>query len=310
MRILQIDGGGIKGIIPAYVLANIESKMNKPIHEIFDLISGTSTGAILGGGLSVGCKAQDLLSAYVSSGKRLFHKRSLLNPVNWFRETYDRQPFLDMLASFVGRKYMCDCLTKLIITGFGCCAQKTHFIKSTDNKDQLIPLSTAIAWSALSAVKYFGSIKASNFSWEQRKPNMEYYHKLGEVFQDGGQGINNCTLGYVIFELLANNWEEDVFILSLGTGSYYRNHSFKEESSRGRIHQIIDFLSQARNEATNNFIDGSLFISKKRPAFKFCRIDVDLPKKMDKLDAVKYIPELVSYGVDATSKIPWDLLKG
>jgi patatin-like phospholipase/acyl hydrolase len=283
--------------------------MDKPIHEIFDLITGTSTGAILGGCLAVGCKAHDILDAYVGSGKKLFHKRSLLNPVNWFRETYDRQPFMDMLASFVGKKYMSNCLTKLIVTGFGCCAQKTHFIKSTADKDRATYLATAIAWSALSAVKYFGPIKVPSYSWEQRKPDMEFYHKMGEVFQDGGQGINNCTLGYDIFEILANNWEEDVFILSLGTGSYYKDHTYKKESKIGRIHQIIDFFSQARNEAPDNFIDGALFISKKRPNFKFCRIDVEIPKKMDKLDAVKYIPELVSYGVKATEKIPWDLLK-
>lgn len=309
MKILQIDGGGIRGIIPAYVLTTIENKMNKPIHEIFDLITGTSTGAILGGCLAVGCKAQDVLSTYVGSGKHLFHKRSLLNPRNWFRETYDRQPFLKMLDSFVGRKYMSDCLTKLIITAFGCCAQKTQFIKSTNKDDYSTPIATAIAWSALSAVKYFGPIKAPNYSWEQRKPDMEYYHKMGEVFQDGGQGINNCTLGYDIFEILANNWEEDVFILSLGTGTYYKDHSYKEESHQGIISQIIDFFPQARDEATNNFIDGTLFISKRRPNFKFCRIDVGIPKRMNKLDTVKYIPDLVKYGMEATSKIPWDLLK-
>lgn len=45
--ILAIDGGGIRGIIPARVMAYIEDKVRKPIHQLFDLVAGTSTGAIL-----------------------------------------------------------------------------------------------------------------------------------------------------------------------------------------------------------------------------------------------------------------------
>lgn len=42
-KILAIDGGGIRGIIPAMVFNCIEEKTNKPIGEMFDLVVGTST---------------------------------------------------------------------------------------------------------------------------------------------------------------------------------------------------------------------------------------------------------------------------
>ncbi|WP_176691194.1 patatin-like phospholipase family protein, partial [Wolbachia pipientis] len=42
--ILSVDGGGIRGIIPAIILAEIESRTKKPISQIFDLMAGTSTG--------------------------------------------------------------------------------------------------------------------------------------------------------------------------------------------------------------------------------------------------------------------------
>ncbi|MEN6606575.1 MAG: patatin, partial [Bryobacteraceae bacterium] len=42
IRILSIDGGGIRGVIPAMVLAEIEKATERPIAESFDLIAGTS----------------------------------------------------------------------------------------------------------------------------------------------------------------------------------------------------------------------------------------------------------------------------
>ena len=49
--ILSIDGGGIRGLIPALVLAEIEKRTKKRVAQLFDLISGTSTGGILALGL-------------------------------------------------------------------------------------------------------------------------------------------------------------------------------------------------------------------------------------------------------------------
>jgi patatin-like phospholipase/acyl hydrolase len=46
-RILSIDGGGVRGIIPATILEKIESDLNKPIAEIFDMVTGTSIGGII-----------------------------------------------------------------------------------------------------------------------------------------------------------------------------------------------------------------------------------------------------------------------
>jgi patatin-like phospholipase/acyl hydrolase len=51
-KILSIDGGGIRGIIPALLLDYIETKTEKPIAEMFDLIAGTSTGAVLALGMT------------------------------------------------------------------------------------------------------------------------------------------------------------------------------------------------------------------------------------------------------------------
>ena len=50
-KVLAVDGGGIRGIIPALVLAEIEARTNRPASDLFDLIAGTSTGGIIALGL-------------------------------------------------------------------------------------------------------------------------------------------------------------------------------------------------------------------------------------------------------------------
>ena len=51
-NILSIDGGGIRGIIPAKILHEIEYLTQKPTHQLFNLIGGTSTGGMLALGLT------------------------------------------------------------------------------------------------------------------------------------------------------------------------------------------------------------------------------------------------------------------
>jgi hypothetical protein len=77
-RLLAIDGGGLLGLIPAEVLILIEEQLNqitgsvKPVGERFDLIGGTSTGAILAAGLALGLSARELRDFYLKFGEEIF----------------------------------------------------------------------------------------------------------------------------------------------------------------------------------------------------------------------------------------------
>ena len=73
-RALVIDGGGLKGIIPAIVCKKIEEREKKPIHELFDLICGTSTGAVIGGTLAAGVSAADIADLYITKVPKFFTK--------------------------------------------------------------------------------------------------------------------------------------------------------------------------------------------------------------------------------------------
>ena len=80
MRLLSIDGGGLLGLIPAEALIAIETQLNTitgkeaPLCDRFHLIGGTSTGAILAAGLSLGLRAAQLRDFYLNFGKEIFTK--------------------------------------------------------------------------------------------------------------------------------------------------------------------------------------------------------------------------------------------
>ncbi len=67
-RILSIDGGGIKGVVPAAFLAQLEEALGESITHYFDLIAGTSTGGIIALGLGLGLSAEDIVHFYERLG--------------------------------------------------------------------------------------------------------------------------------------------------------------------------------------------------------------------------------------------------
>ncbi len=82
-KILSIDGGGIRGLIPAMVLNEIEQRTGQRVAELFDVIAGTSTGGILALGLTRAgddgqprYSAADLEQIYVTKVERFFRTSS------------------------------------------------------------------------------------------------------------------------------------------------------------------------------------------------------------------------------------------
>ena len=80
-RVLSLDGGGIRGIIPVLVVAHLERQMGAPASELFDLIVGTSTGGILALGLSLQNQqggsllaAKTMVALYERHGAQIFER--------------------------------------------------------------------------------------------------------------------------------------------------------------------------------------------------------------------------------------------
>lgn len=119
--ILSVDGGGIRGIIPAIVLAEIEYRTKKPISQMFDLMVGTSTGGIIVAGL---CNKQysalDLVDLYQKDGphifKSSFFRRSIFSWLNCAQ--YSCKNIECVLNRYFGDSTLADATNNLMLTRY------------------------------------------------------------------------------------------------------------------------------------------------------------------------------------------------
>ncbi len=77
-KMLALDGGGIRGVLTLSFLKRIEDLVGRPLHEYFDYIAGTSTGAIIAAGLATGMSVGDLIDFYKKFGPAMFQRSHFL----------------------------------------------------------------------------------------------------------------------------------------------------------------------------------------------------------------------------------------
>jgi hypothetical protein len=79
-RILSLDGGGVRGIIAAKMLTDIEKRIDKPLNEYFDLIVGTSTGSIVAAAIATGRNSDDIVEFFQNKSSSIFPYQSIFSP--------------------------------------------------------------------------------------------------------------------------------------------------------------------------------------------------------------------------------------
>ena len=103
-KLLSIDGGGIRGVLALAILKKVESvlaagRAEFRLADYFDYIAGTSTGAIIASGLSIGMSVDEILKFYQESGKQMFVKANLLARL---RYKFEDEPLAKMLRQVFG----------------------------------------------------------------------------------------------------------------------------------------------------------------------------------------------------------------
>lgn len=289
MKILSIDGGGIRGIIPAMVLAHIEEKTGKSIAESFDLIAGTSTGGILALGLAVDngkgqakYSATDLVKLYRERGKDIFSKSifngsfsSNLRHKILEGEHYDCHKYRDILSTYFGHARLSQALTEVIIPSYEMERRDPWIFKSmhakNPNKKHMDFTMLDVAMATSAAPTYF-------------EPHRIPYRDNSYLCMiDGGIYANNPAMcAYAEAKSLFKQKDEDIFMLSLGTGqptnSYYYEEVKDYYLSFRWLKPLIDCVSDGVNDTTD------YQLSKILDAHRYFRLQAILAKDNEDMD--------------------------
>lgn len=201
---IAIDGGGIRGAIPARALAILEDELGKPANQIFRVGAGTSTGSILSAGIAAGRSGHELHQLYVTLGKDVFVKslRTALWPLFPYR--YAHTTLRELLAEEIGSTTLGELWHNnpafdVVITAFDLVENRTRFIKPWKSEYANWPLVEAVLASC-SVPTYFPTVAGR--------------------YVDGGVGSYtnpSYVAAYELCEVLCWNPAETTLI-SLGTG--------------------------------------------------------------------------------------------
>lgn len=230
-KILSIDGGGIRGIIPAKVLYHLEEEAikkdgpNARLCDYFDLVCGTSTGGIIAIGIALGMTAKDILKLYQENAKKIFPSKSLLKAFCKNEPFYNR----DILKNILAEKYdsfdyktndarIYHCKTRLCIPTYDLDKGEQHVFKTDHlpnyHRDCHIPVVDAALATAAAPV-YF-----EPYSFEFN--DMNSVNKSAYINNvDGGVLANNPALiGLTEATYCIGIPLDEIEMLSLGTGTF------------------------------------------------------------------------------------------
>lgn len=245
VKILSINGGGVRGIFAAKILSLMETELHMNIHEYFDLIVGTSTGSIIAAAIAINYDLTQLVNDYSESAEKIFTKRFSL--CGLLKSKYSSRHLANFLYGKLGDITLGEIEKPLILNAANVSVGDVHIFKSSYQhklregdyvRDGNVPLHRAVLASC-SAPIYFDPVDIN-----------------GTLVCDGGIWANNPSLvGYT--DALRNFKTNNVKILSLGTGQGNKIYQPKKKWGflTGWKHtKLIDFVMLCQTKFPDNVL--------------------------------------------------------
>ena len=300
IRILSIDGGGIRGVVILEVLRKLENLTGKPIHQLFDMICGVSTGAILT--MLVGAMKKDITTCddlYRMVSKSLFvsdfwrgTSRLLLTHAYYdtsvwekiLRDVYTERTLIETAAAGDIPKVM------------AVSASLSSRIKPYVFRNFNLPVTAYGQYEGSCRHKVWESVRASSSA----PGYFEDFVCGNHVHSDGGILINNPAAIAIHEAQLVWPKEEIQCVISIGTGKYtpltpadLEAAPVGPSSLKAKITSLVD--SATDTEITHRLLqdllpEGTYF--RMNPTLsEWLGLDENRPEKLDQLktDAVMYV---------------------
>lgn len=271
-KILSIDGGGIRGIVPAKILAEIEKRTGRlkgrsegvSICSLFNLIAGTSTGGILAAGLTIPkpdtkqprYTAEDLIKIYRERGGEIFYEpfiEKVMRLDDISRPKYSSDGRDKVLKEYFGNTPLQDALTEVFLTSYDIQLRTPVFFTSQTPKEERTnryyrKISSGFtihqaAMATSAAPTYFKPYKIEA-STDHETQGRGFY-----ALVDGGVFANNPT-SLALMEAIIDSKKtpnplrlEDILVVSLGTGSLTRRYDYEKASNWGLVGWVEPLLN-------------------------------------------------------------------
>lgn len=285
MKVLSIDGGGVRGAVPAAILARWESESKIRVCDRFDLFAGTSTGAILAGALAAGTSAHELLELFVNDAPAVFtpQRETVLRRALTFKgivlPAYSIDPLRRSLENRLGGLTLGECPRPLVISALDVISGNPKVFRSghfPDDGDREVRVVDAILAST-SAPVLFPSTQVGL-----------------STYVDGALWANNPAL---LAMIEAGGLSPDpANILSLGCGRPIWGGKLGFGSNRGLIGwslPLIPLLMTAQSDGV------SLYMKRLMPPERYLRIDPVFPRHLAPIDRASSVPELIARATEA-----------
>jgi uncharacterized protein len=304
IRILTIDGGGVRGIIPAVVLGEIERRTGRHPSELFDVIAGTSTGSLLATSMIIPgedgrpkYRAASSADAYEAFAPKIFPRERWLQIRGLVREKYSAAGLEKALQEFHGEARFSQALVHCFVPTYDLLIQDIHVFDSAQSAlnppDDM--LMRHVVRGATAAPTYFDPFVIG--------PPISDHKR---VLVDGGLYANNPSM-LALTQVARHYAGSDVLVVSLGTGRAPAQPVSEDGQDWGLARWAKPLLHIVAN-GTNKVIDLELqhFLGPER----YFRFQVDLPEECDLDDASpERFRDLRRLGQDLVTRMSKDLDK-
>lgn len=315
-KILAIDGGGIRAIIPALLLAEIERRTQKPIFSLFDLIAGTSSGGILALGLTkprltsglsenlsvAEYTAEELLQIFMEYGVEIFYEpffEKLLGQIEdiFSQPKYSSEGREEILRQYFGDAPLKNNLKEVFVTSYDIEQRIPIFFTNKPDKQQtdskkfrnlcggFTLTDAALATSATPT--YFAPHRIAT------SHNTNGFYTL----VDGGLVANNPT-NLAILEAQISSKQttkkalnpEEILVVSLGTGSLISPYRYNEAKNWGLLQwtkPLLNIVLDGGSEVVAGELERLFESISKDTTNYYYRLQTFLNNKVEEIDNTK-----------------------
>lgn len=150
-RVLSIDGGGVFGLGPARVLQYIEERTGKAAADLFHMVSGTSTGGIIGAGIALRVPARDIVKLYLEDAQHIFSRTlgyRIRSVDGWLAPKFQASGVERVYKKHFGSARLSDSELDLIVTAHDVKRSKPKLFESWNTSTDYLMRDTIRATSA------------------------------------------------------------------------------------------------------------------------------------------------------------------